>query len=86
MTHGSSTASVIIIDKESGVLRGANLGDSAMAVIRDESFAMKNRDQQYYFNAPYQLSVPLQDGHTTADMANTYEVTLRDKDIIVRAL
>ena len=39
-----------MLDKQTGLLRGANLGDSAIAVIRRGSFVLKTRDQQHYFN------------------------------------
>ena len=74
---GSSTAAVVTLNKFSGLIEVANLGDSWAAVIRRGKFALETNEQQHYFNAPFQLGIShiggddLQDD---PDMADTYRV------------
>lgn len=77
------------VDRESGVLRGANLGDSGLFVLRDNKIIFQSQEQQYYFNAPYQLSI-LPPGlgaslTTEPGQAQKIQVELRDGDVIVLA-
>ena len=59
MAAGSSTAIVATVDKTSGKLDVANLGDSVVAVVRRGEIVVATGDdpQQHKFNAPYQLAV-----------------------------
>jgi protein phosphatase PTC7 len=59
---GSTTICFGIIDGKSGKLKALNLGDSWFGVFRkDENARYKcieqSKEQVYYFNAPYQLSI-----------------------------
>lgn len=52
--QGSSTACVIgLVD--GCLLRGLNLGDSGLAILRQGSAYFKTKEQQFKFNHPYQL-------------------------------
>ncbi|CAO1623152.1 unnamed protein product [Parajaminaea phylloscopi] len=85
---GSSTATILTLEAETGILRSVNLGDSGFLVLREEAgdaadaasaftppgahdlgrgtgvpgkralpgTLYRSAPQQYYFNAPYQLS------------------------------
>lgn len=63
---GSSTACIALLDKETGELTSANLGDSGYVVFRlqpdsDNTHRFVNvleaSKGQHFFNAPYQLSI-----------------------------
>lgn len=74
---GSSTAAVVTLNKHSGLIEVANLGDSYAAVIRRGKFVLETTEQQHYFNAPYQLGITRAGGDDLqdhADMADTYNV------------
>lgn len=53
---GSSTACVLVVHQDT--LYSANLGDSGFLVIRKGGVVFRSREQQHYFNAPFQLSLP----------------------------
>lgn len=53
---GSSTACVLVVHQD--MLYSANLGDSGFLVIRAGDVVFRSREQQHYFNAPFQLSLP----------------------------
>ncbi|CAG9102395.1 hypothetical protein JYU34_022802 [Plutella xylostella] len=55
---GSSTACVMILDRAESVVRAANIGDSGYMVVRAGRVLRRSREQQHYFNTPYQLSLP----------------------------
>ncbi|GBP23240.1 Protein phosphatase PTC7 homolog [Eumeta japonica] len=55
---GSSTACVMILDRSESIMRAANIGDSGYMVVRDGRVVHRSREQQHYFNTPYQLSLP----------------------------
>lgn len=59
-SFGSSTALVVCIDGKRGKLGIANLGDSAVMVLRKQMSRMtcahRSKEQQHQFNCPYQLS------------------------------
>lgn len=57
---GSSTACLLTIDfsNDIPILKSTNLGDSGYIVIsRDYKIKQKTKEQQHFFNAPFQLSV-----------------------------
>lgn len=56
---GSSTAIVATLERATGKLDVANLGDSVVAVVRRGELVLATGDdpQQHKFNAPYQLAV-----------------------------
>lgn len=86
---GSSTACVVTVDRASGRLRGANLGDSGLYVLRNKSILFHSTEQQHDFNAPYQLSMqpPGQQGQLAvgAEHADKIELDLQDGDLLILA-
>lgn len=86
---GSSTACLVTVDPYNGVVHGANLGDSGLFVINKSDVVYQTTEQQYSFNAPYQLAI-LPEGfessfNTTPAMADTFLHNLKDGDVIVLA-
>lgn len=55
---GSSTACVMILDRNESIMRAANIGDSGYMVVRGGRIVHRSHEQQHYFNTPYQLSLP----------------------------
>eukprot|EP00794_Sanderia_malayensis_P014413 gene14413-15919_t len=86
--YGSSTACVIVFDKEKKILNSANLGDSGFIVFRKGQVLHCSAEQQHYFNTPYQLACPppeqedvvIQDSIEEADISS---IVVEDGDIIV---
>uniref|UniRef100_A0A7S2VUA2 Protein phosphatase n=1 Tax=Lankesteria abbotti TaxID=340204 RepID=A0A7S2VUA2_9APIC len=72
---GACTALVATLDANGSTLGVANLGDSAMLVLRREltdnrlfTVIRKTQEQQHSFNCPYQLSrVPVEEDYPTLD-------------------
>ncbi|XP_066246414.1 protein phosphatase PTC7 homolog [Euwallacea similis] len=55
---GSSTACVILLNRENSTLYTANIGDSGFMVVRKGRVIRRSEEQQHYFNTPFQLSLP----------------------------
>ena len=57
------------VSKGSGVLSSANIGDSGYLVVRGGNVIHRSREQQHYFNTPFQLSLPPPgtSGHVLSD-------------------
>lgn len=55
---GSSTACVLILNRENSTLYTANIGDSGFIVVRGGQIVHRSEEQQHYFNTPFQLSLP----------------------------
>ena len=55
---GSSTACVIVFDKQNSTVNSANIGDSGFVIFRKGKLLHKSMEQQHYFNTPYQLACP----------------------------
>jgi protein phosphatase PTC7 len=55
---GSSTACVVILNRDNNTLYTANIGDSGFIVVRKGRIIRKSEEQQHYFNTPFQLSLP----------------------------
>lgn len=87
---GSSTACVLILNRETSTVYTANIGDSGFMVIRKGEIVHKSDEQQHYFNTPFQLSLPppgnanrvLSDSPDAADR-NSFPV--EDGDVILVA-
>lgn len=87
---GSSTACVLILNRETSTVYTANIGDSGYIVIRKGEIVHKSDEQQHYFNTPFQLSLPppgnqqrvLSDSPESADR-NSFPV--EDGDVILVA-
>ncbi|GLG98465.1 Phosphatase PTC7-like protein [Gryllus bimaculatus] len=55
---GSSTACVIILNRETNMVHTANIGDSGFVIVRHGEVVHRSEEQQHYFNTPFQLSLP----------------------------
>ncbi|GCC20205.1 protein phosphatase PTC7 homolog [Chiloscyllium punctatum] len=54
---GSSTACLVILDRQKRCLYTANLGDSGFLIVRDGKIIHRSDEQQHYFNTPFQLAI-----------------------------
>ncbi|KDO22177.1 hypothetical protein SPRG_12673 [Saprolegnia parasitica CBS 223.65] len=54
---GGSTAVFLALDRATGALETANLGDSGYLLIRNGRVVFRSVEQTWAFNAPYQLSL-----------------------------
>lgn len=54
---GSSTACIVVLDRQRHRLHTANLGDSGFLVVRGGEVVHRSDEQQHYFNTPFQLSI-----------------------------
>lgn len=61
---GASTACVVGMD-EFGRLFGINLGDSGVRIVRGKRLIFRTKEQQHFFNCPYQLGTDSEDGYVT---------------------
>ncbi|TRY60556.1 hypothetical protein DNTS_026971 [Danionella cerebrum] len=85
MSHRSSTACIVVLDRESHQLHTANLGDSGFLVVRGGEVVHRSDEQQHYFNTPFQLSIAppeavgsvLSDSPEAAD-SSSFDVQLGD--------
>lgn len=55
---GSSTACILVLNRENSTIYTANIGDSGFIVVRKGEIIHKSDEQQHYFNTPFQLSLP----------------------------
>lgn len=55
---GSSTACVVLLNRENSTIYTANIGDSGFMVVRKGRVIRRSEEQQHYFNTPFQLSLP----------------------------
>ncbi|MCO5583191.1 hypothetical protein L7F22_037099 [Adiantum nelumboides] len=78
---GAATAIIAILEKETGVLHVANLGDCGLRVVRGGKIVFATLTQQHYFDCPYQLSS--EPGAQTSRDAMVYKVELLPGDIVV---
>merc|ERR1712071_268565 len=87
---GSSTACILVLDHLSNKLFTVNIGDSGFLVVRKGRVVHKSEEQQHYFNAPFQLSLPPpgHDGSALNDSpesANQSQFAVEDGDVILLA-
>jgi len=78
---GASTACVVGMDS-AGRVFGINLGDSGTAIIRGSKMIFRTKEQQHFFNCPYQLS---SDGEDTMQMGENVQSKVRDGDWLILA-
>uniref|UniRef100_A0A1A9W6F3 Protein phosphatase n=1 Tax=Glossina brevipalpis TaxID=37001 RepID=A0A1A9W6F3_9MUSC len=87
---GSSTACVLVLNRENSTVYTANIGDSGFMVVRRGEIVHKSEEQQHYFNTPFQLSLP-PPGHDhnvlsdSPDSADTLSFPVKDGDVILVA-
>lgn len=75
LSAGSSTACIVILDRQSHQLHTANLGDSGFLVVRGGEVVHRSDEQQHYFNTPFQLSIA-PPGAEGAVLSDRYHVCL----------
>lgn len=68
---GSSTACVIVLNRETHMAYTANIGDSGFVVVRQGQVVHRSEEQQHYFNTPFQLSMPPPD-HSGLVLSDRY--------------
>ncbi|KAH0560194.1 protein phosphatase PTC7 homolog [Cotesia glomerata] len=87
---GSSTACVIVLNKETSSIYAANIGDSGFVIVRKGKVVHRSSEQQHYFNTPFQLSLP-PPGHSdlvlsdSPESADTSTFGVEDGDVILLA-
>lgn len=87
---GSSTACVIVLNKETSSIYAANIGDSGFVIVRKGAVVHRSSEQQHYFNTPFQLSLP-PPGHSglvlsdSPESADTSSFGVEDGDVILLA-
>lgn len=87
---GSSTACVIVLNRETNMVYTANIGDSGFVIVRHGEVVHRSEEQQHYFNTPFQLSLP-PPGHSglvlsdRPESADTSNFQVEDGDVILLA-
>lgn len=71
---GSSTACVMVLNRETSTVYTANIGDSGFVIVRHGEVVHRSEEQQHYFNTPFQLSLPPPDhsGSVLSDRSVTF--------------
>lgn len=64
---GASTACVIGMDRYARLF-GINLGDSGVRIIRNGKLIFRTKEQQHFFNCPYQLGTDSEDGYVNNNL------------------
>ncbi|CAE7357210.1 Pptc7, partial [Symbiodinium pilosum] len=89
---GSSTACIASLDCSAGELDVANLGDSGALVVRPNGHVcLETKEQQHYFNCPYQLvCVPqvragFMSGGDLPASSEKYSTQVRAGDVLILA-
>lgn len=63
---GSTTACIVVLNRDLNTIYTANIGDSGFVVVRHGKIVHKSEEQQHYFNTPYQLSIPPPPNHNNS--------------------
>lgn len=84
---GSSTACILILNRENNTISTANIGDSGYLVWRRGKVAHQSQEQTHYFNTPFQLSTPYINNILSdrPESANQHTFAVEDGDIILVA-
>ncbi|ORX91709.1 hypothetical protein K493DRAFT_227394 [Basidiobolus meristosporus CBS 931.73] len=87
---GSSTACLLGLSKTTGNMESASLGDSSYLIIRDDQVLYRSKEQQHYFNCPYQLTVlpkehPNRDSYCLDEPSKAFRGShqLEDNDVVI---
>lgn len=78
---GASTACVVGMDGFGRVF-GINLGDSGVRIVRDAKLKFRTKEQQHFFNCPYQLGTDSEDRLT---MGQNVQEKVKDGDWLIIA-
>mmetsp|Transcript_5246 Transcript_5246/g.5378 ORF Transcript_5246/g.5378 Transcript_5246/m.5378 type:complete len:332 (-) Transcript_5246:126-1121(-) len=78
---GASTACVVGIDA-SGRMNGINLGDSGVRIIRNGKLLWRTKEQQHFFNCPYQLG---SDSADSVQMGQNVNQRVQNGDWVILA-
>jgi hypothetical protein len=82
---GSSTCTILMLDKLTGKMFSTYLGDSLYMILRYMTnrydIVYKSKDQMHDFLTPYQLGIDCD----SAGLALTDSMTLRHNDVIILA-
>eukprot|EP00182_Erythrolobus_australicus_P000717 CAMPEP_0185841426 /NCGR_PEP_ID=MMETSP1353-20130828/17885_1 /TAXON_ID=1077150 /ORGANISM="Erythrolobus australicus, Strain CCMP3124" /LENGTH=352 /DNA_ID=CAMNT_0028540897 /DNA_START=71 /DNA_END=1129 /DNA_ORIENTATION=- len=78
---GASTACVLGVDP-SGRMNGINLGDSGVRIVRNGKLQWRTKEQQHFFNCPYQLG---SDSTDSVQMGQNVNQRVRIGDWIIMA-
>jgi len=78
------------LDRQSGRLHTANLGDSGFLLVRQGKIVHRSEEQQHYFNTPFQLSLTpnAESGGFLSDSpesAQTTSIHVQEGDLILVA-
>lgn len=71
MFAGSSTACIVVLNRETSMVYTANIGDSGFVIVRHGEVVHRSEEQQHYFNTPFQLSLP-PPGHSGSVLSDRY--------------
>ena len=88
---GSSTACVLVFNRDTKKLHSANLGDSGFVIVRNNKIVYRSSAQCHFFNCPYQLSLMterlMKQGAISdrPEMADVATVELSEGDFILLA-
>lgn len=85
---GSSTACVLILNRENSTVYTANIGDSGFIVVREGQIIHRSEEQQHYFNTPFQLSLPPPGQNVLSDSpesADTLSFPVQNGDVVLAA-
>ena len=77
---GSSTACIIVFNRESNCLHSANLGDSGFVVIRQNKIVHRSQEQTHYFNSPFQMAILPNVSRTSFLVENYDEIPEQNND------
>ncbi|KAA8492997.1 putative protein phosphatase 2C 55 [Porphyridium purpureum] len=80
-TIGSTTALCVALCTDTSVLYGCNVGDSGLVVFRDNEVVFRTKEQQHYFNCPYQIGTESMD--TPTKSGQHFTCILRPNDMLV---
>lgn len=87
--YGSCTFNLAKIDLLNGDMEIANIGDSALCVLRGgKSFSLKTEPKQRFFNCPYQIGIEMRGPCLYLDCKDdtqTYHHKLMNGDMIICA-
>ncbi|XP_065335245.1 protein phosphatase PTC7 homolog [Cloeon dipterum] len=87
---GSSTACLVMLNRETSTVHTANIGDSGFLVVRGGQVVHRSEEQTHYFNTPFQLALPPPEhsGRVLSDRPESADVSdfvVEDGDVILLA-